>query len=333
MAAQNITLKRVIDTSGATDTLFPTTHLGQIYTDDTLATTLDSYLDNTFIPLSSEGANGGVATLNNSGKLNASQVPEYLVGGLKLIGTFTRLGAATSPLGLADFITGSYASGDYTISQQLDTFTGLSYTNDDYDDIGQNYVGSYWIATESLTLRDAETLDEASWHIAVYDDGVVPDNSTSLQPIGVEAGDWLVITGWDNVDKVFKFSIINNTYNDASNVRKGVVQLTDATNAGAYNVSTNENGLVDGANEVITENFLFDNILHGELNSGASGANQDALKLAASDHIHDGRYYTEIEINNWVAGTSSINSKNFTEIIYGSDPSSTTVGTLLIDID
>ena len=333
MAAQNITLKRVINTSGDTDDLFPTTHMGQIQVSDSDTTALSTYLGNTFINVNQLGANSGVATLNSVGKLNASQVPEYLVGGLKLVGTFTRLGAATNPLGLADFITGSYANTDYTISQQLDTFTGLAYGNDDYDDVGQNYIGAYWISTESLSLQDAATLDEASWQVAVYDDGVVPDTGTSLQPIGVEAGDWLVITGWDNVNKVFKFSIINNTYNNASNVRKGVVQLTNATNAGAYDASTNADGLVNGAQEVITEDFLFDNILHGELNSGTDGANQNALKLAASDHIHDGRYYTETEINNWIGGTSTINSANFTEIKYGSAPSSTVEGTILIDID
>jgi hypothetical protein len=333
MAAQNITLKRVIQENGTTDVLFPTTHMGQIQVSDSDAQSLADFLEFTYVPIADLGQNSGVATLNSSGKLNASQVPDYLVGGLKLVGTFTRLGAATNPLGLADFITGSYATGDYTISQQLDTFTGLAYGNDDYDDVGQNYIGAYWIATELLTLRDAGTTDEASWQVAVYDDGVVPDNGSSTQPIGVEAGDWLVITGWDNVNKLFKFSIINNTYNNASDERKGVVQLTNATNTGAYNAETNENGLVTGAQEVITEDFLFDNILHGELNSGTDGANQNALKLAASDHIHDGRYYKETEINSWIGGTSTINSAYFTEIKYGSAPSSTIVGTLLIDID
>jgi hypothetical protein len=320
MAAQNITLKRVIDSSGTTDTLFPTTHLGQIYTDDTLATTLDSYLDNTFIPLSSEGANGGVATLNNSGKLNASQVPDYLFGGLKFRATLT--------------------------NAEVDTEAEIALV---LDDVQQAFgtasldgmEGTYWVASESITLDSATQVQQAGTTERYYQwQGLNPNEELNdgFQALTLEAGDWIVITqvtgagtSGDPYDIVL--GVVNNTYQDANTVVKGIVKLTNATNAGAYNVSTNANGLVDGANEVITENFLFDNILHGELNSGTSGANQDALKLAASDHIHDGRYYTEIEINNWVAGTSSINSKNFTEIIYGATPSSTTVGTLLIDID
>jgi hypothetical protein len=241
------------------------------------------------IPLTQKGVADGVATLNSSGKLVTTQIPDYLVGGLKLVGTFTRLGAATNPLGLADFITGSYATNDYTVSTQLDTFTGLAYGNDDYDGVGQNYIGSYWIATENLTLQDAGTLDEASWNTAVFDDGVVPNAGTSLQPLSVEAGDWLVITGWDNVNKVFKFSVINNTYSNATTETFGVSRLSDATDTSALS-----------GNDVVTEGVLNSLIgSTGTANKLASAAHTH-VKADITDfaHNHDDLYYTETELNN-----------------------------------
>jgi hypothetical protein len=321
MAAQNITLKRVIDNSGATDNLFPTTHMGQIQVSDSDTQSLADFLEFTYVPIADLGANSGVATLNSSGKLNAAQVPDYLFGGLKFVSTLTstQVDSEAKTALLLDGIQQLYGSA---------ALDGME--------------GTYWVASENITLDAASAALQAGATGRYYDwQGIVPDEEGAISgdTIGLEfeAGDWLVITkvtgSGTNVDPyVIVFGVVNNTYQDGNTTVKGIVKLTNATNTGAYDASTNANGLVNGANEVITENFLFDNILHGELNS-ASGANQDALKLAASDHIHDGRYYTETEINNWIGGTSTINSAYFTEIKYGAAPSSTVVGTLLIDID
>lgn len=58
-----------------------------------------------------------------------------------------------------------------------------------------------------------------------------------------------------------------------------------------------------------------------------------AVTVANDSHTHDGRYYTETEFNNWLDGDTAIDGHNFTEILYGASPSSTNVGTILIDID
>lgn len=339
--AQKITLKRVIDTSGNTDDLFPTTTLDQIYTVDgngaITATSLSTYLDDTFIPLSQKGANSGVATLTSGGKLTTSQVPDYIFNGLKYAGAISYSTPPSIPLDLKTLITGTLTT-NYTLTAQLDSFLPSGVT--DFQDIGQNYIGYYWSVNAPLSIADVASAGEADWTTVIFDDGVAPatvdfGGTNYANTLSLEVGDFVIVTGFDNAVQGgrFKVGVINNTYGNASADLTGVVKLTDATNAGQYNASTNTDGLVNGATEVITENFLFDNIASGEMNGGASGANNVLNKIASTNHLHDGRYYTETEIDNWIAGTSSINSKNFTEIIYGSTPSSTTVGTILIDID
>jgi hypothetical protein len=305
MAAQNITLKRVIDNSGTTDNLFPTTHMGQIQVSDSDAQSLAEFLEFTYVPIADLGQNNGVATLNGSGKLNASQVPDYLFGGLKFVSTLTNteVNSEAKTALILDGIQQLYGSA---------ALDGME--------------GTYWVASENITLDTATAVRQAGATGRYYDwQGIVPDEEgeASGDTIGleIEAGDWLVITkvtgsGTNVAPYVIIFGVVNNTYQDGNTTIKGIVKLTNAENTGAYDASTNTTGLVNGANEVITENFLFDNILHGELNSGTDGANQDALKLAASDHIHDGRYYKETEINSWIGGTSTINSAYFTEIKY-----------------
>ena len=114
----DITLKRYNGTDY--DTILPTTHLGQIYTDSTLNTTLSSYLASTYIPLSQRGTANGVATLNSNSKIPYSQLPDSILGGLKFV-------AALS-------------------------------SNTDLDSLGSSFsydtdaIGSFWIATSDIVL-------------------------------------------------------------------------------------------------------------------------------------------------------------------------------------
>lgn len=326
MAAQNITLKRVINANGTTDDLFPTTHLGQIYIADAqgelTSETLNTYLGNTFINVNQLGANSGVATLNSGGKLTASQVPDYLLGGLKFVGGIGT-GSPSSPLALKTLITGSPTAG-YSISSNLDTFSSLDYASGDYgSNEGLKYVGHYWVMLNNGQLFDATTgTPEADWDTAVFDDGEAPATTggggqSYDNAILLEAGDWVIITAWNEATQTFKFRTINNTTQDASTAVKGLVTLTSAVDTAA---------LTNGSNKVITENFISDNLYSGELSG-------DDFGFAAAIHIHDSRYYTETEVNNWVDGISTINSAGFTEIKYGSAPTGTVVGTLLIALD
>lgn len=167
-----------------------------------------------------------------NGKLKQAYLPDSVFGGMTLVGAISTTSTPPAPLQLETLIDGTLTSS-YSATQ-LDTYTGKTYTNGDYASIGQRYVGHYWVISSSLgglSIQDSTSTDEAEWGSAVYDDGQVP--STGGQSItnvlGLENGDWLVITGWDNANSRFLFSVINNSYQAATTSTKGIVELaTDA---------------------------------------------------------------------------------------------------------
>ena len=114
----DVTLKRYNGTDY--DKILPVTHLGQLYTDDTLTTTLNDYLVANYINTDQLAAANGVATLDANQKLTLSQLPTGIAGGLKFRGS---LSTATD----------------------LDTLGDL-YTS---AEVGE---GSYWIATADIVL-------------------------------------------------------------------------------------------------------------------------------------------------------------------------------------
>jgi hypothetical protein len=63
--------------------------------------------------------------------------------------------------------------------------------------------------------------------------------------------------------------------------------------------------------EVVTEGFLHDVVVGGELNDHAnSGVAFDDDLIARTDHLHDGRYYTESEIDAFFGGSTTITGYN-----------------------
>lgn len=161
--------------------------------------------------------------------------------------------------------------------------------------------GRFWIAAQNLTLTDS------SGNVAFPTYGDEGDNTL---PITIEAGDWVVLTVVDNDTPQYEFAIVDNDYTLASSTTEGVVKLSDITNLSQAST-----------NDVITESIL----------SGLVGTATG--ELAAGDHLHDNRYFTETEINNWISGTTTINGDTYTPIEYGATPASTTTGAILIDID
>lgn len=355
MALKEVTLKRVIDTSGNTDELFPSTTMAQVRVSTGDATTLSSYLGNTYIPLSQKGAASGVATLGTDSKVPVSQLPASIIGGLKFQGSVSA----------ADVNTDDEIA--LLIKGVVDTY-GLTAA-----------VGSYWIASNAQTWQApggyVTPSTGGSYDYAWSEQDPGEEGGSGADSFTVESGDWVVIqsitqSGTTN-DYDVVFAIVNNTYRDASASAKGIVQLSNASDT------------TGSTNEVITESAL------------ASMIGTTANKIAAGDHLHDNRYYQESEIQNFFAGTSSISGYNktnwdtaygdkidsasfatgtgvltltrqdsgtvtvdldgryvesatfnnfldgdtaidghyFTEIIYGATPSSTNVGTILIDED
>ena len=264
----DITLKRFNGVD--IDELFPTTHMGQIYTDSAQTKLLNTYLDETFIPLSQRGAANGVATLDQFQKLTASQLPAYLFGGMTYAGVLN----LTSGADIDDIM---------EAADPGDTPNKLS------------AVGEYLQVSATGILSQGST-----WTATVLPPG---DEGDYTLPITFENGDWVVVNAIDHANNTVTFAVVNNTYQYATDALHGIVRLTDAVDTG---------DLTNGSIDVITEDFLFDNIKTGELNGGTNGANDVLDGIASSSHIHDGRYYTETEVAAFFSGSTAITGYNKT---------------------
>jgi len=157
-------------------------------------------------------------------------------------------------------ITGTITSG-FSISSNLDTFTGKTYPTD-YASIGQRYIGHYWIVSQNLEISDDTTGTEAAdWATATFDDGVAPANPSGLFPnaLSLEAGDWVIITGWDNSTSTFKINVVSNTMSEATTTQKGVVELaTDAE------VTTGTSTNLIPSVKQLKDNYAVKNHIHDE---------------------------------------------------------------------
>jgi len=271
MAKIDVTLKRY---NGSTvDELFPTTHMGQIYTDSDLDTLLSDYLDNTFINQDQLGAANGVATLDEHQKLVASQLPVYLYGGMEFEGT-------------VDLSSGTVSVDDLMASVAAPESNKL-----------------YAIGNYLMVSAEGELQDGVTWSVTVLPPGDEGDYDLT-DGIVLEAGDWVVVTAIDFDTNTVVLAIVNNTYRDASSTEKGIVRLTDAADVSE---------LTTGSLDVITESFLKPNVATGNLNDeNDNGATLTSVvnKIAGADHNHDGRYYTEAEIDSFFSGSTNISGYN-----------------------
>ena len=164
-------------------------------------------------------------------------------------------------------------AGGLKFRGSLSADTDLDTLGDTYDNVEEGQ-GSYWIATADIELT-------ATAHSVVLAPG---DEGDSTFPITVEAGDWIVLSGWATDD--YDFSIINNTYQNATDSADGIVRLSSATDT------------TGTTSKVITES-----VLGGLIGTAAN-------TIAAGDHLHDDRYYTETEVQAFFAGTSAITGYN-----------------------
>jgi hypothetical protein len=197
---------------------------------------------------------GSPVSIFSSGKLKEDYLPISVFGGMKFVGTITATGSPT-PGSLAMFVAGSTTSGsggnEITVSGgNIDFLSnvnyGVTYANITQD-IGLRFIGHYWVVTNSLSLMDgtSSSIPEADWGEAVFDDGVVPTSAGGqyANNIGLEAGDWLIITGYAHATGTFKFSVINNTYSVASYNQFGVVKIGYTTNNKNYAIASTNDGL------------------------------------------------------------------------------------------
>lgn len=270
MANIDVTLKRYNGSSN--DIILPTTTLTQVYTDSTLGTTLNSYLDSTFVKSNLLGAVNGVATLGTSGKVPYAQLPQETFGGLNYLTTKSTTGITT----LDDIMT------------EFETHLGVTLTSSNVE----IYSGSFITITgASKSVPEGTTAD---WSADIVEEG-----GDSPSTVTLEQGDMVILTSeWNAGSGEPYFGVVNQTYADASVGVKGVVTLSDPStvlNLGDLHTSA-----------VITENGLEQLV---DPSSDLSPTTTTDL-IARADHGHDGRYYQKSEISSFFSGSTGITGYN-----------------------
>jgi hypothetical protein len=266
----NIQIKRKTGNS-TYENLYPATVISQV-------SGLQDALDNK-ISTSQKGVANGVATLDANIKIPIAQLPDAVFDSLLYYGSTTgNVGTEGTRQVLA---------------------ASLLAARDAADAANRSIKGYYFLITIGGTISDLTGIQALASDPAVFvtlqfrptDGGTSGTASPSSGTL--EAGDWFVIEaigGGDGSSSgaaiIFTASVINNVYENASTANAGVVTIVGSTqNAGRYNSDTNLLGLQDGHSDVVTENFLFDNIqVDGTdlYNNGTPITN----KIASASHTH-----------------------------------------------
>jgi len=215
-----ITLKRY---NGATwDELNPKTTQAQV---DGLVVALGNKIETSLI-----GANGGLATLDGGGHVPETQLPSSVFGGMRLIG------AIGAPVAMS------------ALETAMDAYISSN---------GGSAMGSYWIATTTLTVSE---------------DGVglgwtanVGEETDHVGDITIEKGDWIIVTEVQGTLDL-GFSILNNTYPNATTSAYGITRLSNATLFASLS-----------GNDVVTEGIL--KTVIDNANFATAGHNHDATYL------------------------------------------------------
>lgn len=220
------------------DTLYPATVVAQV---SGLQTALDGKVDE-----SREGVANGIATLDSNSKIPFSQLPSSVTGGMKFVG--------------------SVAGGPPAIDLSALGFTPSAET-----------IGNYVIVNTSGTLTthtEDGLVPNKIFHIA---NAYESDEGNLTASITVEAGDWIVQTGYTinaGVSITTTYAVVNNTYNDATTGVKGIVSLSDHTSTASMLGSP-----------VITEGVLAA-VLTADATDLYNGGTPIAGKIAPSSHTH-----------------------------------------------
>jgi hypothetical protein len=257
MADRKITLKR--NNSGTTEVLYPTTTVDQLFT-----------------------SNGQTAVFDTANKLKYAYLPEGIVGGLKFQGA----------VAVAD------VDDEGLIASLLDDMV-ITYT-------ATGAVGSYWIASEPLVWLNSTGVSQLGNPLRYYE-WIFQEFSEEGQDgtatgISFEAGDWIVIvsiagSGTQANPYSMVLSQINNTYGNATNSQRGIVEL--ATNAETSTGTDNTRAVTPaGLASVLTSYVTTDNDttytvgLSGaddnislDLNAGGSGSGTDSITFTAGTRI------------------------------------------------
>ena len=118
----------------------------------------------------------------------------------------------------------------------------------------ESVIGSYVIVTEGGFLRNSDPDPDSlvGYSFLLGDDGVDADPTTGL--LKVEKGDWVIFvegTQPTSSIKYYNFTVLNNTYTEASSTDFGVVKLGGgfSPDAGVYPV-IRDSELISGSSGV-----------------------------------------------------------------------------------
>ena len=237
MAELDITIKRK---NGATyDVLYPTTIISQV---TGLQTALDAK-----IPLTQKGVANGVATLDASGLIPASQLSSYIRGGIRIVGTMGQ--SANDSLGeLIGILETIVTNSNGAVSRE--------------ELVGYAFVaaGNFQLITGTLPANTANG-------------GINPgDEGDATLPIDFEAGDILMVSNYSfsSPTHTYNFAVINNTYGLATASAPGIVQIQQTASLQDWN----------GSSYVLQAGDVYGTLVGGDQN----GANTDGI--AMSGHTH-----------------------------------------------
>jgi hypothetical protein len=247
----------------------PTTLGGYGITDALTSTEISStYLTqsnatSTYIPLTQKGAVNGVASLDAQSKIPFAQLPSSVIGGMKFDG----------PIDITDNVTN-------TLSKIAED--GL------YNSVADK--GNYKIVSYGGTIEEGAEVDN---YIGKWEFGTLEEDTDPTTTLTLEAGDWLVVTNVQpNTPTSGKFTVtfavVNNTYQDATTLLKGVTRLSDAT---TYASLTGNDVVTEGVLKTTVDNASFASGTHTHGNITNDGAitstvitptNDDAIILSDS---------------------------------------------------
>jgi hypothetical protein len=201
-----------------------------------LQTELDGKIDE-----SREGQPSGIATLDSSGTLTASQIPYWVGSGMRYLGAVNVTDTQTNTLSKIIAYFGSFF--DYSLDERQST-------------------GSYFVVTTGGALTQGAAVSGASvwsgvWGTASYDDGLSPTGTGDAKSLTVETGDFLIVTNMfktapSNVQ--ITFDVINNTYGAATTTANGVVTLSSQN---TYANLSGNNVVTDGVLKTVIDNAAF----------------------------------------------------------------------------
>lgn len=230
----NITIKR--NTGGSYEALYPRTIVTQLFDTD-----------------------GSTALFDGSKKLKATYLPSFVFGGMKMAG-------------VVDLSTGSTEGNAISLSTLFGSI--VNYSN--YTTTAEQSIGTYFIVNAAgFVTSSLGTLGSVAYYAfkafvattSPYYSADLGEEGDNTPPIYLERGDWIVLNGKTSPTSgvyYYTFSVVNNTYADASSSVKGVVYLSQSTST------------QDSSTDVITEY-----VLNGLIGTGAG-------QIAAGDHTHTG---------------------------------------------